>query len=299
MRPELRDYRAALTRTLDKRGVSNNSSQVHTDNNENKSFSNLRKFEDHNNVCVTLDDINKAQYIRNMDEFSNCNATIASTEYTYAFGRRYQCRYRNSKIRRVIMQTQVSICGIDHMALVGTGATISAIHPRKLKEIEQSIYRFCKIEPFKISLSVEESNQYVVDEQIEVVIVIEGYELLWRFFVVPNLSSDLVIGMDWLSAYKVDIRCDLMKLIIGLDMNEEQKLIPDQNDGVSKIDGSCATNRFVDSRVNTENFSWSENLSIPLEASTESEDLSSEIENCSEHSNDEGNAEMNEYLVRA
>ena len=41
-----------------------------------------------------------------------------------------------------------------------------------------------------------------------------------------------------------------------------------------------------------------ENLSIPFEASTESEDLSAEMENCSEHSIDEGNAEMNKYLVQ-
>jgi len=39
-------------------------------------------------------------------------------------------------------------------------------------------------------------------------------------------------------------------------------------------------------------------LSIPFEASTESEDLSTDMENCSELNIDEGNAEMNKYLVQ-
>ena len=69
-------------------------------------------------------------------------------------------------------------------------------------------------------------------EYVELKINIQGSNLLWKFFVVPNLSSPIVLGIDWSSAYKVHTDCAKQSLAIGVDLTRESEVV-DINRGQS------------------------------------------------------------------
>ena len=172
-----------------------------------------------------VDNYNSGDNIMHMkyvDKFSDCGATTASTVNTIAFGKSYSCRYRDERIKRVILHIPVRINFFTFQGLVDTGATISAIKPILLLQVLRSVHRRRSITPFTISLSVEEPNKYTVNEFVELLVNIENRNMLWRFFVVPNLSSSIVLGMDWLMAYKVELNCGKQELKIGVPNDPER-----------------------------------------------------------------------------
>ncbi len=140
----------------------------------------------------------------NHDSFSD-TATCATVPYTELNNRLFPVYYNNKKHKRIILNWPVFISSLSVSALIDTGATISAMNPDMLPKLPPNIFRVSRIEPFSINLSVEENQQFIIEEQVEVIINVDGHEFLWLFFLVPSLSNDLVLGMDWLSAMHVNI----------------------------------------------------------------------------------------------
>lgn len=176
------------------------------------------------------------------DKFSDV-ATVAPTEYTELNGRIFPVLYRKNTHKRIILNWPISISNAMYPALIDTGATISGMNPDFLSTIPLSLYRKTRIEPFSINLSVEDNTQYVVEEQVEVVIKVDDNEFLWRFYLVSGLSNDIVLGMDWLHAMQVTIECHLQKLNIGriFPSRSQASFISSKNEYLS-LNNSCSTN---------------------------------------------------------
>lgn len=148
------------------------------------------------------------------DQYS-VSGTIAPSEFTQINGRVFPVLFKNSSRKRIILDWPVFIDSHRYMALIDTGATISAVNPSFLFKISPTVFRKKKVEPFSINLSVDENNQYVVEEQVEIILTVDSHEFLWCFYLVNDLSNDIVLGMDWLSTMHVNITCHDQVIHIG------------------------------------------------------------------------------------
>ena len=129
-------------------------------------------------------------------------------------------------------------------SLVDTGATISAINPKVLPLILPNIHRRNRISPISINLSVGDNETMpLVEEEIEALISINNKPFLWRFFVVPSLSTDMIIGMDWLIAYDILIHCKDFSITFGIDLGSDVKSVP------SEANSNKGTHKHTDVQV--------------------------------------------------
>ena len=177
---------------------------------------------------VTLDDIRAMKQLRitNTDSISEMDATIGSTtRHTVVNGKDYECRFKNLNTRPLVMNLPTKVNRHTLYALVDTGATISAINPKTIPLVADAIHKHTKIEPFRVHLSLEKGDAHYIGENVELLITIDNKEFLWRFFVAPSLSSDLILGMDWLKSYKVHISCHAMTLQLGVTLNNEPERV--------------------------------------------------------------------------
>ncbi len=83
------------------------------------------------------------------------------------------------------------------------------------------------------------------------VVKIDGNEFLWCFYVVPLLSNDIVMGMDWLSAMDVIIACNEQEIHIGKFASQPTKYsepstssLPNHIDSKSECQTNGSTSSF-------------------------------------------------------
>jgi len=149
----------------------------------------------------------------NLDDISECNATKASVEYTQIDDEKMSCRYRQLGDRRVVSNIEISTLDNEKTnALIDTGATISVVSREFLNTISNSVHRVKPCPSFSVVLSIESNSKFNVTEQAEICFHLNEHTILWRFFVVPSLTNNIVLGMDFLSEYAVNIHCDPFKV---------------------------------------------------------------------------------------
>ena len=86
-------------------------------------------------------------------------------------------------------------------ALVDSGAVTCVIHPHLLKELGNK-YKMVACGPYSVSLSVS-GIETLISHYVELLIECPVFgSAVWKFYVLPNCSSDIVIGMDFLKHFK-------------------------------------------------------------------------------------------------
>jgi len=168
---------------------------------------------------VTIEDIHNMKQLEitcpSDDEISDTDATINSIPYTIVDGEAYPCRYRNQR-HIVKMSVPINIASFQFQALVDTGADFSAIRAEIYESLRHAVHRESFIQPFAISLSVNSQDSYRINKQAELYVSINGNKILWKFYVVPNLTNEVVLGLDFLEGYDVQISYRRRKLIFGV-----------------------------------------------------------------------------------
>lgn len=102
---------------------------------------------------------------------------------------------------------KISVYGREEKALLDTGSEISAIEEglfndiRKHKEIMKVPVLGLKIVGATGKLSK------IVKHQIMLEFEINGIRLVHNFFVIPDLTVSIILGMDWLTECKAEINC--------------------------------------------------------------------------------------------
>jgi len=163
--------------------------------------------------------------IEPLDAISECNATINSIEHTNFNDDIFSCRFRNTENKRIVSNFQISTKdNIEFNALVDTGATISVVSRKFLKTISNSVHKISSIVPFSIILSIESEVDFQVKEQAEICIHINNEKIMWRFYIIDELSNNLVLGMDFLHEYNVVIQCNPFDLKFSRKNSRSSKL---------------------------------------------------------------------------
>ena len=167
------------------------------------------------------------QYVNDIvipSNFSDCNATIASCEYTNVDGDIFSCRFRKAESKRIVSNIEIFTLNNFHFnALVDTGATISVISKKFLNSVESSLHKITPIVPFNIVLSIENSNDFKVTEKAEMCFKINNQAILWHFYIIDNLTNNIVLGMDFLNEYEVTIKCNPFSLELKPNVKQKPK----------------------------------------------------------------------------
>jgi len=139
--------------------------------------------------------------------------------HTIINGKQFTCNFRDSQ-KRVLLMHPVIVNESKYDALIDTGASISAVSENFLAVIKDFIHSRKPVKSFSVSLSVGNATKVSVVEQVEFIIEICNKQILWRFYVVPNLNNAIVLGMDFLVSHNVNIRCSDNKLAIPNVINK-------------------------------------------------------------------------------
>jgi len=139
--------------------------------------------------------------------------------HTIINGKQFTCNFRDS-LKRVLLMHPVIVNESKYDALIDTGASISAVSENFLAVIKDFIHSRKPVKSFSVSLSVGNTTKVSVVEQVEFIIEICNKQILWRFYVVPNLNNAIVLGMDFLVSHNVNIRCSDSKLAIPNVINK-------------------------------------------------------------------------------
>ena len=106
------------------------------------------------------------------------------------------CRFAN---RRVAVKWPVIITGnpeVKVSALVDTGADACIIHPSLLSKLG-SQYSSKQCSPIRADFSVT-TVQSTIEEYVDLELTADSFgTTTWRFYVLPNWSSEMVIGTDF------------------------------------------------------------------------------------------------------
>jgi hypothetical protein len=108
----------------------------------------------------------------------------------------------------IVFRTCVTLGYEIQNSLVDTGASISAINPDILIRAAQSIVKRQNIQSFSFKFSVGNSESLCVNEIVTMNFYINSTLFNWKFYVIPGLSNNVVLGMDWLSQIKAILHCD-------------------------------------------------------------------------------------------
>jgi len=141
---------------------------------------------------------------------------------TVVRGRKFKCRYR-SKGDSSAPRLDIMIGKLAVNAFIDTGATLSTIKPGLVDKIARKfIHKRNKLgsRSFYVSLAIG-SKKYLVDEEIELQFRVKNHPIVWRFYVVPEGTNELVIGMDFLNKYNAIINSSTKKVEIQRDLKKE------------------------------------------------------------------------------
>jgi len=171
------------------------------------------------------DEIRSMKMLRVQNESvdSSIAETIESPPYTIIDDAKFPKRFMMMPKTRVSMKMPIHVECQKVLALFVTGAHISAISSRLLNTLQSAVHRRGYCEAFQLSLAVveKEPNLVSVNEYAEVVLSINNDRLLWRFFVVPNLSNALLFGLDFMFAYDVRLAARNEALKFGVLLEDE------------------------------------------------------------------------------
>jgi len=112
-------------------------------------------------------------------------------------------------------------------AFIDTGATFSSITPKYLDSLPvKYVHRRKNLgkHKFNVTLAVGE-EKFVIEEEIELRFKVDNNSMLWKFYVVPGGTNELVFGMDWISKYHVVIDGKDKSVSIKRDLNREAKKV--------------------------------------------------------------------------
>jgi len=223
------------------------------------------------NTIVANKNIKCQDYVNNLptsglknlnaeQELFSDNATIGEDELTNINGNTLSRRFLKTKDKRIV--SNVVLSSIENqkiIALVDTGASISVINSKLVQDLENSVYKRNKIKPFSVSLSIENNLNFAIDEEVEFCFKLNNELILWRFFIVENLSNSIVLGIDFLSAYHVDIQCNPFE--VKLRRKKTKQIMPFSSE--TQYTGSIKSTN-VDSSAFNEHFPFSKpNIPIP------------------------------------
>ena len=201
------------------------------------------------------------------DNLSECNATVNSCDYTNVNGRTFSCRYRKMSEKRIVSHINIeTIDGKTIDALIDTGATISVISKSFLQKIKHSVHAIKPCKSFSVTLSIESDAKFNVNEQAEFCFKLNDEVILWRFFVLSNLSNEVVLGIDFLSEYKVSIDCNPFKISICKPSRTKIKPFSKETEYGNDADSTYAS-------------AWDTNLSFPNPATKPDESFPSSLTN--------------------
>lgn len=98
----------------------------------------------------------------------------------------------------------------DVTALFDSGASVSCIRPELAKELEPPI-------PLRIPLIVstaDKKNNMPVNEKVSLEFYIDGYRFWTEFFLVSDLSEDVIIGATTLQQWRFKLDFEKEEVII-------------------------------------------------------------------------------------
>ncbi|CAA0823304.1 Unknown protein, partial [Striga hermonthica] len=102
------------------------------------------------------------------------------------------------------MSGMISLFDVPIFALCDTGATHSFISSRCLEAL--SISNVCNYDPLEVSLA---SGKIIISDSMisRLPVNIGGRVLEADCYVIEMRDFDVILGMDWLTCYRADIRC--------------------------------------------------------------------------------------------
>ena len=136
--------------------------------------------------------ISRAKSVANSSEASKSDAVTMIGNASYDVG------FREFQSREPII-LNVEIGDKIYEALVDTGASVSVINYDVVKSISCGIHRRGQCTPINVCLSVGERSSFQLKEFVEIQFKLEGKTMLYRFYVMPNLTNEIILGMDWLT----------------------------------------------------------------------------------------------------
>ncbi|CAA0834234.1 Unknown protein, partial [Striga hermonthica] len=115
------------------------------------------------------------------------------------------------------MSGMLSISNVLVFALCDTGATHSFISSRCLEALSVSKVR--KVDPLEVSLA---SGKIIISDSLvrDLPVSIGGRVLCVDAYVIEMREFDVILGMDWLTRYRVDIRCQEREVILFPDSDQ-------------------------------------------------------------------------------
>ncbi|CAA0805855.1 Unknown protein, partial [Striga hermonthica] len=102
------------------------------------------------------------------------------------------------------MSGMISLSNVPIFALCDTGATHSFISSRCLEAL--SIDNVCNCDPLEVSLA---SGKIIISDSMifSLLVSIGGHVLEADWYIIEMRDFDVILGMDWLTRYQADIRC--------------------------------------------------------------------------------------------
>jgi hypothetical protein len=149
---------------------------------------------------------------------SSTHATIHSVPITTHNGEKFPCRFYDKPKENLSMDSDVLVENKVFKCLHDTGAGISAMNPKILAKLTTSVHNVSPCTPFKVQVSIDETDQndHFISSYAEIVITLQKRRILWRFFLAPGLQRDFILGVDFMYAYHITIDVHSQKLKFGV-----------------------------------------------------------------------------------
>ena len=113
----------------------------------------------------------------------------------------YDVNFRYKLPTRAI-HLPITVSENTYIALVDTGSTVSVVRENLLPAMHRSIYRRGERLPVSVTLSVKQKEPLNLRKYVDLLFHMNERPMLYRFYIVPDLTNDLVLGMDWLSSQR-------------------------------------------------------------------------------------------------
>ncbi|MBC8204679.1 retroviral-like aspartic protease [bacterium] len=110
--------------------------------------------------------------------------------------------------RKILLSGPLAVKEVT--ALFDSGASMSCIRPEIAKELEQPI-------PLRQPLSIttaDRNNHLQVNEAVMLEFYIDDYRFYTEFFLVPNLSEEVIIGATTMQQWRFKLDFDKEEVII-------------------------------------------------------------------------------------
>lgn len=126
------------------------------------------------------------------------------SSHTVINGQQFDTSFRQSR-RPKPFHIPVKIAEETFQAFVDNGADISAIKESLLDRIHRAVYKRGQIPPMQVGLSMTTENTITIKSYVEIILEVGGKSQLYRFYIAPNLTNDLVLGLDYLTDQKTQM----------------------------------------------------------------------------------------------